>query len=69
VRVTAAPVDGAANEAVRAVLAHALGTSRSRVEILRGQTGRTKLVRIRGLAAGEVTTRLGVEPGSVGGDG
>ncbi|HSE95248.1 MAG TPA: DUF167 domain-containing protein [Methylomirabilota bacterium] len=63
VRVTAAPVDGEANEAVRDVLAGALGCGRSRVEIVRGQTGRTKLVRIRGLTASEVAARLWVGGG------
>jgi uncharacterized protein YggU (UPF0235/DUF167 family) len=63
VRVTAAPVDGLANEAVRDVLARALGCGRSRVEIVRGQTGRTKLVRILGLTASEVAARLSVGRG------
>ena len=58
VRVTAPPAGGAANEAVRAVLARALGCPRSAVEILRGATTRTKLVRIVGLSPEELRTRL-----------
>jgi uncharacterized protein YggU (UPF0235/DUF167 family) len=58
VRVTAPPVGGAANEAVRAVLARALGCPRSAVEILRGATTRTKLVRIVGLSPEELRARL-----------
>jgi uncharacterized protein (TIGR00251 family) len=58
VRVTAAPADGAANEAVRDLLAEALGWARSRVEILRGHTARTKVVRIVGLSAADVAARL-----------
>lgn len=58
VRVTAPPADGAANEAVRALLAERLGCARSRVEIVRGHTARTKIVRVVGLAAGEAATRL-----------
>ena len=63
VRVTAPPADGAANEAVRALLAERLSLARSRVEIVRGQTARTKVVRIVGLAPEELTTRLGM-PGA-----
>jgi uncharacterized protein (TIGR00251 family) len=58
-RVTAPPADGAANEAVRALLAERLGCARSRVEIIRGHAARTKIVRILGLSLGEVVTRLG----------
>lgn len=58
VRVTAPPVGGAANEAVRGLLAAVLRCPRSAVEILRGQGARTKLVRIAGLSPDEVRTRL-----------
>jgi hypothetical protein len=58
VRVTAPPADGAANEAVRALLAERLGCAPSRVEIVRGHTARTKIVRVVGLAPDEVATRL-----------
>ena len=58
VRVTAPPADGAANEAVRALLADRLGCARSQVEIVRGQTARTKIVRVVGLAPHEAATRL-----------
>jgi uncharacterized protein len=60
VRVTAPPADGAANEAVRALLAARLGCPRYRVEILRGHTARTKILRIVGLAPAEATARLGM---------
>lgn len=43
-RVTAAPVDGEANEAVRALLARTLRVPRSEVRIERGAASRTKLV-------------------------
>ena len=58
VRVTAPPARGAANEAVRELLAERLGCAPSRVEIVRGHTARTKVVRIAGLAPGEAATRL-----------
>jgi uncharacterized protein (TIGR00251 family) len=59
VRVTAPPADGAANQAVRDLLAEALGCPRSAVTILRGHGARTKLVGITGLAPGEIRSRLG----------
>ena len=64
VRVTAPPADGAANEAVRALLAERLGCAPSRVEIVRGHTARTKIVRVVGLAPGEAATRLALPEGA-----
>jgi len=46
VKVRAKPQDGAANEAVLALLAEALGVAPSRLHLLRGATSREKLVRI-----------------------
>ena len=46
VKVRAKPQDGAANEAVRKLLAAAYGVAPSRVELLRGATSREKLFRI-----------------------
>ena len=51
VALTAPPVDGAANEALRKLLAKAFGVSKSAVEIIRGERGRTKLLRVRGADA------------------
>ena len=48
VSVNAPPVDGKANHAVVRALAEAFGVPRSAVEIVRGETGRRKTVRIRG---------------------
>ncbi len=47
VRVTAAPEGGAANRAVIALLADALGVAPSRLELVRGATSRDKLFRVR----------------------
>jgi len=58
VRVAAAPVDGAANRAVRQVLARALALKPENVEIVRGETARRKLLRVNGLTAAEVHARL-----------
>ena len=45
-RVTAPPVEGEANHLVQRVLAEALGVAPSRVEILKGEKGRRKRVRV-----------------------
>jgi uncharacterized protein (TIGR00251 family) len=47
VRVTAAPQGGAANRAVVALLAEALGVAPSRIELVRGAASRDKLFRVR----------------------
>ena len=46
VKVRAKPHDGAANAAVLALLAEALGEATSRLHLLRGATGRDKLVQL-----------------------
>jgi uncharacterized protein YggU (UPF0235/DUF167 family) len=46
VRVRARPQDGAANEAVLALLAEALAVPTSRLRLLRGATGREKVVQL-----------------------
>src|SRR5262249_11099624 len=58
VRVTAPPAAGAANQAVRTLLSERLRCPRARVEIVRGQTARRKILRIVGLAPGEAAARL-----------
>lgn len=60
VRVTAPPVDGAANEAVVALLAEALGVPRSAVRVVAGASGRRKVVEVSGAAA-EALASLPVE--------
>jgi uncharacterized protein (TIGR00251 family) len=49
VALTAAPVDGAANEALRKLLAKKLGVAKLNVEILRGEHARVKLIRVHGV--------------------
>jgi uncharacterized protein len=46
VRVSAPPVDGKANAAVRKLLAKHYGIAPSRVEIVRGHSAREKVVRL-----------------------
>lgn len=48
VRVAAPPVDGKANAALVMYLAKELAVPRSAVRIVRGDTGRTKTVEVRG---------------------
>lgn len=48
VQLTAPPVDGAANEALRLLLAKRLGVARGQVSIVRGESGRKKTVRVVG---------------------
>lgn len=57
-RVTAPPVDSAANEAVLEFIARLLGLPRRAVTLVRGQTSRHKLVRLEGIALDEAARRL-----------
>src|SRR5687767_462640 len=58
VKVTAPPVDSAANGALVKFLAEILGCPRSAVAILRGQTSRHKQVIITGLSPETIVQRL-----------
>src|SRR5438445_10742868 len=58
IKVTAPPVDAAANDALLRLLAEALDCPRSRVELVRGHTSRHKVVRISGLSADAAAARL-----------
>jgi hypothetical protein len=48
IRLTAPPVDGAANEALIRFLSDRFSTPKSQIEIVSGHTGRDKIVRIHG---------------------
>ena len=60
VRLTAPPVDGAANAACVALLAKRLGVSRSRVQIRAGLKGRDKVLHIADLTPEQAATALGI---------
>ena len=59
VRLSAPPVEGAANEALQRFLGRTLGIAPSAVQILKGLAGRHKLVAIAGLDAATARERLG----------
>ena len=58
IKVTAPPVDSAANEALIRFIAEQLDCARSRVELVRGHTSRHKVLKLRGFSVEEVLARL-----------
>jgi uncharacterized protein len=58
VRVTAAPEQGRANEAVLRLLAEALAIPRDTLELVSGHSGRDKIVALTGLGPALVERRL-----------
>jgi uncharacterized protein (TIGR00251 family) len=50
VRVTAPPVDSAANEAVVRLIAEALGCPRSAVSLIKGETSRHKVLHVKSVS-------------------
>ena len=58
VRLTAPPVEGAANRALVKFLAEVLKVPERDIEIVAGHTGRQKVVRVAGLTAHELDARL-----------
>ncbi len=55
VRIAAPPVKGRANQELISFLSEALGVSKSRLNIERGLTDRTKVISVEGLAQEQVT--------------
>ena len=53
IKVTAPPVDAAANEALVELLAEKLGCGRNRIEIIRGPKSRHKVLKLHGFAPKE----------------
>jgi uncharacterized protein (TIGR00251 family) len=58
VRLTAPPVEGAANEALARLLGKALGVAPSAVRVVSGATARNKLVSVAGVDAATARERL-----------
>lgn len=61
VKVTAPPVDSAANEAVLRLLADVLDCPRGCVQLIRGNTSRHKQILIQRMTLEEVAAKLGAE--------
>ena len=60
IRLAAAPVEGAANTTLIALLADALGVPKSHVAIIAGGKSRSKRVRVIGVTAETIRQRLGL---------
>jgi uncharacterized protein (TIGR00251 family) len=60
VRLTAPPVDGAANEALLQFLAVRLQVPRSALSLVAGASGRSKVVAIEAISPEDVSRRLGL---------
>ena len=58
IRLTAPPVEGAANAALCRLVARRAGVPARRVSIVRGQTSRDKIVRVEGIAADDLSAVL-----------
>ena len=63
VRVTAPPVEGAANAALCRLLAKRVGVARGRVSVMRGGSSRDKVVHVEGLSGPQLRAALTREPG------
>ena len=59
IRISAPPVDGAANDEVVRVLAKAVGVAKSNLAIVSGQTSKTKRIGIVGVSAAQLQKMLG----------
>ena len=60
IRVSAPPVDDAANEALVRLLVDRLDCPRGKVELVRGQTSRHKVIKLHGLSLTEAIAKLAV---------
>jgi len=60
IKITAPPVDSAANEALVAFLAKRLDVPKGNIELVRGQTSRQKTILIRLMTAPQIIGKLGL---------
>lgn len=58
VAVSAPPEDGRANEAILQTLSDWLGVKRNQVELIRGASNRSKVVRVSGVAEQVIASKL-----------
>ena len=61
IRVTVPPEGGKANKAVVELLAKTLKVPKSSIQIVRGETSRTKTVRVEGITLAKLQEKLGIE--------
>ncbi|MBI5287525.1 MAG: DUF167 domain-containing protein [Chloroflexi bacterium] len=57
-RVSSAPVDGKANDALLRLLAKTLRVPASRITIVIGASGRTKVIEVDGISLDEIRARI-----------
>jgi uncharacterized protein (TIGR00251 family) len=58
VKIASPPVEGKANERLIEFLSRTLAVRKSRLRVIKGNTSRSKLIGISGLAQDEITLRL-----------
>jgi uncharacterized protein (TIGR00251 family) len=58
IRITAAPVEGQANQALIDFLSSVLGVPKTKLEIVAGQSGRDKIVAVENMSAKEVQQKI-----------
>jgi uncharacterized protein (TIGR00251 family) len=58
IKVTALPVDAAANEALLRLLAEKLGCAQNRVELVRGHQSRHKVIKLHGITPSAALQKL-----------
>ena len=64
IRITAPPVDNAANYSLIEFVAEQLGVAKSRIRIVSGATGRRKILEVDGVTADVVAGKLGLKSAS-----
>ena len=60
IKLTAPPVEGAANKALIEFLSGKLKVSKSRISIITGQSGRSKVVAVEGLSKADLLNSVGM---------
>ena len=60
IKIAAPPVEGKANKELVEFLSEALGVRKSAVIIVKGQTGRKKIIEVEGMGREEILKRLAV---------
>ena len=60
IKIAAPPEKGRANRELTDLLSRLLGVRKSAISIVKGATGRNKLIAVEGLTAGEILKRLSI---------